>query len=233
MLLLEVTNHYYANDPPITQPSILGLSFNDAPILDVSLFVGRTADLAFLQDALLPLPSANFPQRIAIISGLGGMGKTQLAIAFARQNKDSFTTIVWLDAKSEATLQQSISKFMSRFEPKSTGRDDSTQGRDGQQQLLEFKSWLSTTENKKWLLIFDNHDNPKITSNSHPDAYDVKQYFPHSAQGSILITTRNRRLKYGKTLELNKLDSGHSRQILLRRSGRTEVGEGWHSNRAG
>jgi ATP/maltotriose-dependent transcriptional regulator MalT len=43
-----------------------------------------------------------------ILYSLGGIGKTQLAIAYAKQHKDNYLTIFWLNIKDEDSLKQSF-----------------------------------------------------------------------------------------------------------------------------
>lgn len=50
-------------------------------------------------------------QRRVVLGGLGGMGKTQLAIAYARQHHTSYTSVLWLNATSELTLTASFRWF--------------------------------------------------------------------------------------------------------------------------
>jgi CO dehydrogenase nickel-insertion accessory protein CooC1 len=47
-------------------------------------------------------------QNIVAIYGLGGIGKTQFSIHFAKQYKDRYSSIVWLNAKDENTLKTSF-----------------------------------------------------------------------------------------------------------------------------
>lgn len=55
------------------------------------------------------LPTENCPrQKILVLGGIGGIGKTQLAIEFARKYKTRFTSVFWLDGKTEESLKQSI-----------------------------------------------------------------------------------------------------------------------------
>lgn len=83
------------------------------------------------------------------------------------------------------------------------------------------KSWLSLPNNEGWLLIYDNYDNPKIPNGSDPTALDIRQYFPESYQGSILITTRSSQVKIGHRIRVEKLqDFSDSLEILSNASGR-------------
>jgi hypothetical protein len=60
-------------------------------------FIGREDNLNCLWDYLQP----GNPQRrkVAVLHGLGRIGKTQLAIHFARKHQDNFTAIFWLSGK--------------------------------------------------------------------------------------------------------------------------------------
>jgi len=53
---------------------------------------------------------------------------------------------------------------------------------DDDQLWAQISFWLSKLENSRWLLIFDNYDDP--------NQYQIEQYYPFVAQGSIIITTR-------------------------------------------
>jgi len=43
-----------------------------------------------------------------VLSGMGSIGKTQLAIAYARRCQKSYTSVFWLNATSELTLEASF-----------------------------------------------------------------------------------------------------------------------------
>lgn len=52
------------------------------------------------------------------------------------------------------------------------------------------KAWLDLLGNARWLLVYDNYDNPRISKNSDRSTVDVRQYLPQSNHSSIIITTR-------------------------------------------
>lgn len=49
-----------------------------------------------------------FGRKVAVVHGLGGIGKTQLVVEFARKHEGRFSAIFWLDGSSEASLKQSF-----------------------------------------------------------------------------------------------------------------------------
>lgn len=104
--------------------------------------------------------------------GIGGVGKTQIALKYAYASLEEYRFIFFMHADTEATLMKDVDdvtrSMLSLGDIKSAvkGRDD-------------FKAWLS--ENSKWLLIFDNADNLEV----------LKPYLPTCRHGSILITSRD------------------------------------------
>jgi hypothetical protein len=44
-------------------------------------------------------------RRAVILHGLGGIGKTQLSIAYAKRHKDNYSVIFWLNIKDEDSLK--------------------------------------------------------------------------------------------------------------------------------
>jgi NB-ARC domain len=109
-----------------------------------------------------------------VLSGLGGMGKTQLAIAYAQRHCGSYESIFWLNAMSEVALKTSLRLIAERLmEP------DEYEKLGDEQILLRIRRWLSETTNTQWLLIFDNYDDP--------DLYSIQKHFLHTTHGSIII----------------------------------------------
>ena len=91
--------------------------------------------------------------------------------------------------------------------------------------VQQARQWLSRPDNNKWLVVYDNYDDPRLPGINSSTGYDLRDFFPHRAHGSILITTRSPRLIYAKQLRLNKFDDvNQSLAVLARRSGRTTTG---------
>ncbi|MCJ1310207.1 hypothetical protein MMC25_003869 [Agyrium rufum] len=159
----------------------------------VGKFVERSAEMSKLEKALLP-KGLSSRQKVFVLHGLGGQGKTQLAVEFARLHHRRFSSVFWLDGRTEDTLKRSIASCASRI-PKGQISETSRTYVTGTQTNLEtvvkeVRDWLSHSENTTWLLIFDNVDREYSSFPADPDAYDVKSYFPSADQGAILITTR-------------------------------------------
>lgn len=149
-----------------------------------------------------------------ILGGLGGVGKTQLAVTYAKQRQTCYESVFWLNASSKAALQQSLRSVAARI-----GILIATDySPDDDRICTQISVWLSEPDNRRWLLIFDNYD--------EPDKYDIKRYFPSAWQGSIIITTRSPEKLEGTVITIRTLDQPESIQILRRRSERNNVEPG-------
>ncbi|KAF3939778.1 hypothetical protein ABW19_dt0210354 [Dactylella cylindrospora] len=130
---------------------------------------GRDDILKELDQKLLPsVESHQSNQRRFVLFGLGGSGKTQIALKFAEENREKFWGIFWVDASSTTTIEQSFI-------------DIARIGQLLERDLKAAKRWLSNS-NQPWLLVIDNADDPAIR---------LAQFFPVGNRGTILITTRN------------------------------------------
>ncbi len=199
---------------------------DDVP--EIPYFVGRISALSSIEHVLLPFTR---PQRkIVVLHGLGGMGKTQLAIRYASQFQERYRTVLWFNATDEDSLRRSFVKNAERLPKGAISQHllDNQQDLSSLKKLVQaVKRWLATPRNDQWLLIFDNVDNPKIPDNRDKSAYDIRPYFPEAPQGSIIVTTRWKSLKIGKLVEVPKLrEQKDSLTILTETSGRADLGNG-------
>jgi tetratricopeptide (TPR) repeat protein len=159
-------------------------------------FTGREAILARLHDAF------KAGKTIQAINGMGGMGKTQLAIEYAYQYKSEYSTVLWTRADS---LQSLITDFVAH----ARALDLPEKGEGDQQRAVNaVKRWLQT--HARWLLILDNVDDLALI-------YD----YLSSGNGHILITTRSSATgPHIKGTELDKMSRDEGILFLLRRSKR-------------
>ena len=200
-----------------------GVRLRDAPQIDEDHFIGRDHELEQLQTWLTPCPGR---QSVVALYGMGGVGKTQLGIHMIRRSGGRYSLVYWLNAKDENTLKAELAVLaleVTEISASSTLTDAYKEERLVQQA----RQWLSQQGNDKWLIVYDNYDNPRLPGIDSATGYDIRAYFPSRAQGSILITTRSPRLAFAKQLRVTKLqDIGQSLAILATRSGRKVDGGG-------
>lgn len=199
-----------------------GVRLRDAPQIDEDHFIGRDHELEQLQTWLTPCHGR---QSVVALCGMGGMGKTQLGIHMIRRSGSRYSSVYWLNAKDENTLRAGLAVLAMEVTEISAS-SALIDAHEEERLVQQARQWLSQQGNDKWLIVYDNYDNPRLPGIDSATGYDVRAYFPSRAQGSILITTRSPRLAFAKQLPLKKLkDVEQSLAILATRSGR-KVDEG-------
>lgn len=176
-------------------------------------------------------PGKNVDRRkISVVHGLGGIGKTQLAIEYMVLHQASYTSSFWLDGKTELSLIQSLLQLASQL-PKdqivNAHAQDIKGLEDSRKRAKEVLQWFALKGNTQWLLIYDNIDKTSYgdTSTSDPETssiYNIREYFPRNMAGSIIITTRLSRLRsLGHEVSLGKLKIIDSLLLLEKHSGQS------------
>ena len=190
-------------------------------------FTGRDDLLDRIQQQLTPPQQSDSTQarRVALtqpqaIKGLGGIGKTQVALEYAYRSRDleRYTHTFWINAATEETV---ITSFMEIAEllPLFSEKDEADQ-----QKLMEaIKRWLERCE-QSWLLIFDNADDLSL----------VRKYLPQQGNGSILLTTRANAVgSLAAAVEVETMGFFEGTQLLLRRAQRFQHASDEEVNQAG
>jgi tetratricopeptide (TPR) repeat protein len=135
-------------------------------------FTGRAGELSRLRDNLFSrqLPHAQ------VISGMGGIGKTELVTEYIHRNIDAYEVIWWIRAEHQDRVRDALVKLGQRLELREA-TTDSARDRTVAAVLetLQSGAWPS------WLLVFDNA----------VDALDLQKYIPSTRpQGHVIITAR-------------------------------------------
>lgn len=194
----------------------VGLCLGRAPLIDSTLFIGRESEMHKMKKFLKSESQSQEQQQQQrlVLGGIGGIGKTQLAISYAKHHHKDHTSVFWLDATSESTLKNSF-RHMAEiiFDVKDP------QGFEIERILGKIRGWLSDKKNREWLLIFDNYDDP--------DQFKIEDYFPFASHGAIIITTRRPDRVAGERVRIEPLEQiDESIQILATRSERQDAETG-------
>lgn len=187
-----------------------GLNLFDAPDMSEGFFIGRNTELKQMENLLLS-DAKSSTRKVLVLGGMGGIGKTQLAITYVKRHSSSYSSVFWLNATSESTLNGSLRGMANRiFPPETVSKLDDDLLR------TQVSNWLSELDNTRWLLILDNYDDP--------DQYNITKYYSSVAHGSIIITTRQPRRTNGDQVKVESMtEANDSLAILATRSGRRNV----------
>lgn len=203
-----------------TKREDFSVAFSLSSISDIEHFVAREEELAEIHTKL----SGDGSRRTVVLHGLGGIGKTQLSLAYSKRHKDSYSAIFWLNIKDENSIKQSfarIAKQILREHPSASWLSNVDVDKNLDEAVDAVKAWLSLPNNTRWLIIYDNYDNPKLPRNTDSAAVDIQKFLPESYQGFVLITTRSSQVKIGYPIRIRKLGNVHdSLKILSTVSGR-------------
>ncbi|HEY1353760.1 MAG TPA: tetratricopeptide repeat protein [Ktedonobacteraceae bacterium] len=205
--------------PMITgTPPAAGPAYWNVPVPRNPFFIGQDAFLERLHARLWDTQTAAYGQFQAI-SGMGGIGKTQLAVEYAYRYRHEYQAVLWAHAESAQSLAASYVNIAALLQ---------LPARNAQEQevtLAAVKTWLQTQ--RRWLLLLDNADEPDLCS----------AFLPTAPGGHVLITTRVADLSpfglgFGHAMEVQTLDAETGAQLLLQRAGLLAAAPAHHSSQS-
>jgi ATP/maltotriose-dependent transcriptional regulator MalT len=200
--------------------------FSLSEVSETEHFVARQEELNAMHKAL----SEGSGRRAVTLHGLGGIGKTQMAIAYAKAHRGDYSAVFWLNIKDEDSVKQSYSRIARRIlqeHPSASRLSAITDDSKLDEIVAAVKRWLEHAKNTQWLMVFDNYDNPKVPGNANPGVVDIRQFLPEAHHGSVIVTTRSSKVSIGHRMKVGKLeDVRDSLQILSDGSHREGVMDG-------
>lgn len=90
------------------------VGFSLAEVSETEHFVARQQELEEMH-AVLCSEDSDDGRRTVVLHGLGGIGKTQLAVAYAKQHKADYSAVFWLNIKDEDAVKQSYVRMANRI----------------------------------------------------------------------------------------------------------------------
>lgn len=193
------------NTKPFTDPS---MGPSEVPLYHVPhsrnvLFTGRDDVLQQLHDRFSTATQIALTQSQAI-SGLGGIGKTQIAVEYAYRYQSEYSFIFWVRADTPDTLRTDFLMIADLLHLPERGEQD--------QQIIvtAVKRWLAG--HSDWLLIMDNTDDFDLIQDFIPLKSNTNRH--------VLLTTRSyatSKIAPNITVENMALEEGAL--LLLRRAG--------------
>jgi transcriptional regulator with XRE-family HTH domain len=161
-------------------------------------FTGRETFFETMRDRLVS--STVRPHALAI-NGLGGIGKTQLAVEYAYRYRSEYTAILWFRADSQESLIDSCVSLANELDLPEKGAQDRSAT------IRVVQRWLK--ENADCLIVLDNVEDPAT----------IYDFLLLIGESHIILTTRAQAIgAVAQTLELGEMDIEESMLLLLRRA---------------
>ncbi|KFZ19988.1 hypothetical protein V501_00368 [Pseudogymnoascus sp. VKM F-4519 (FW-2642)] len=209
-ILLGFVEKQEVTDTPVQPYTILPFPRNTD-------FIGRD-DIFQSLDQLLPLTTT---YQTAAIWGLGGCGKTQMALEYTyRWQEQTSGSVFWVRGDTEASFSQSYSEIA-----KEAGISIDLKGED---LLLAVQKWIE--ELPKWLLILDNVDHLRIfkevyghqNTDTSPNP-ELLRFVPRK-NGIVLWTSRDnsilgRLVDFSRGVEVREMSGQEALRLFQSRSG--------------
>ena len=180
------------------------------PILS---FTGRADELDQLDAIFMGSSAAIVTQAIgpesvagAALQGLGGVGKTSLAIEYAHRYRKLYAGVCWCSAESRTGLLNSLASLAVTFRPAETAEADVEKAAKATLRRL-------SEERAPWLLIYDNVNSPQ----------EINDLIP-SAGARVLVTSRfSDWSEWVHTVQLDALPLQEAIDLLHMRAGRSDA----------
>lgn len=145
------------------------------------------------------LPGEPLPQAL---QGLGGVGKTALAIEYAHRYRNNYDLVWWIPSDQLALVRSSLAALAGRLGLEAAAATGIEAAAAAALDALRRGDPYS-----RWLLIFDNADQPE----------DLNDLIPRGP-GDVLITSRNHRWESViETIRVDVFTRAESKEFLSRR----------------
>jgi hypothetical protein len=165
-------------------------------------FIGRTLLLEMLRDKLYDNQPRQFNHQVTLF-GMGGVGKTQVAIEYVIKYKMKYNAVFWITAANSASLLLGYQQMTTLTECIVTAAMDAES---------VVREVLKLEKQVCWLLVLDNIDDISVVHGYLPEL--------NSGEGHVLITTRNRDATGipAEGLEVGVFESQAAADLLLLQS---------------
>ena len=146
---------------------------------------------------------ADSQPRMVALCGLGGAGKTSVAVEYVHEHLDEVGLAWQFAAENPAVLAAEFGELAAQL-----GVQDIAGTRDPVASVHNALAGFSAG----WLLVFDNA----------PDLESVQRFLPPAGPGRVLITSQNPNWPHGQSLPVPVLEADVAADFLVTRTGDTD-----------
>lgn len=167
-------------------------------------------------------------QKLMVLHGLGGIGKTQLAVRYAYKFSEMYYSTWWINCSTKDSITRSFFDIANTLVSHHAGKlkefglaavcdeyGSLATTKEMPQKIVDCViRWLERPGNVNWLLVLDNIDDLDIFSESIIPKHN----------GTIIMTTRRPEcLRFGIGLEVQEMEERDAVQLLLKTSGLSQT----------
>lgn len=180
-------------------------------------FYGRRDQLQELVDILDPKLE---DRKGVVLYGIGGSGKTQLALRFIELNREMYEAVIWINAATPEQMTESFSAAalaIEQYWPSTNLFSSPFSSHAGDDMTVLVRARLRYTLHKDWLLVIDSADNV--------DNINFLEFIPDCKHGSIIVTSTRKDASDSLAqhrftgIEVGSLDDDSAGSLLLRKAG--------------
>lgn len=217
---IKIEQHFHPTSPPLNHSSpgfIVGMTGAGKPTTSWNLpnsvdsFTGREKELEILKSALTNDGKGFISQHIV---GLGGIGKTSLAVEYAKRSKD-YDFIAFINANSQSSLTTEFNSLAKAF-----GMSQERIKEISIKDLIGFVYQKLGTQYNKMLLIFDDAIDLRTIRGGSDEKEQANFELPDEYENKIhwLITTKNQHFSYEiKKIKLEIFTPEEAREYVKKR----------------
>ncbi|GAB7333955.1 hypothetical protein MBLNU13_g06063t1 [Cladosporium sp. NU13] len=159
--------------------------------------------------------------RLLVICGLGGAGKSQLALNYIETYRTDYSAVFWIDAGTREALEQDYAQIRQLLRGPDTTSGRGTESVDAC--ILEVEQWCHRSSSRL-LFVLDSADD--VDAPEDPGFIDLRKVVPDAACVDVIITTRCQSVKDMTSLEavqVAELALAEARQLFVRRANLSKI----------
>ncbi|KAL9137486.1 MAG: hypothetical protein Q9175_001311 [Cornicularia normoerica] len=171
-------------------------------------FFGRVAELSQLR-TIMSFQAGETRRQRAVLWGLGGFGKTRLALEYLRIHQKDYAAVLWINAATYESAEESFVQAAIALRSRHA-LPPGLPAVGARTNMRLVQQWLASSKNKDWLMILDSLDDL--------ESFDCRDLVPQCSHGSIVVTSilsdTMEALDF-QGLEIGGLDLVHGCEMLL------------------